>query len=283
MLPYWHFRPQLLPDGSSPQRPASLFATAPRPSSSRWRSAAAPWPSSSRWLFATAPWPAPALASSSTSAPGQSSRRPASNKPHSAEKSTPVWLAIWRTWAGFANSQLLPDAAALSSMQGPPRSGNSSAQTSASLHPSRSASLAGPLPFTRGMGAHGLCGRVPDSAGNACSLNCRCSDKANLSTHLQRLPTPPTYLRRMRLLPGCVRGCWVLDEAVASQGRRCWVLDEAVASQGRRCWVANNAASCPWHTSCKSPRARILVLGTAGAHWPARWPQFVLTERVAKS
>ena len=30
---------------------------------------------------------------------------PASNKPHSAEKSTPVWLAIWHTWAGFANSQ----------------------------------------------------------------------------------------------------------------------------------------------------------------------------------
>ena len=29
----------------------------------------------------------------------------ASNKPHPAEKSTPVWLAIWRTWAGFANSQ----------------------------------------------------------------------------------------------------------------------------------------------------------------------------------
>ena len=31
---------------------------------------------------------------------------PASNKPHSAEKRTPVWLAIWRIWAGFANSQL---------------------------------------------------------------------------------------------------------------------------------------------------------------------------------
>ena len=30
---------------------------------------------------------------------------PASNKPHPAERSTPVWLAIWRTWAGFANSQ----------------------------------------------------------------------------------------------------------------------------------------------------------------------------------
>ena len=31
---------------------------------------------------------------------------PASNKPHPAEKSTPVWLAIWRIWAGFADSQL---------------------------------------------------------------------------------------------------------------------------------------------------------------------------------
>ena len=92
---------------------------------------------------------------------------------------------------------------------------------------------------------------------------------ANLSAHLHRLPTPPPYLRQMRLLPG--------------RGRRCWVLDEAVASQGRRCWVANNAASCPWHTSCKSPRARILVLGTSGAHWPARWPQFVLTEHAFKS
>ena len=30
---------------------------------------------------------------------------PASNKPHPAERSTPVWLAIWRIWAGFANSQ----------------------------------------------------------------------------------------------------------------------------------------------------------------------------------
>ena len=73
---------------------------------------------------------------------------PASNKPHPAEKSTPVWLAIWRTWAGFANSQLLPDAAALASMQGLPWSGNSSAQTSASLHPPAALRLR-VLPFTR--------------------------------------------------------------------------------------------------------------------------------------
>ena len=31
---------------------------------------------------------------------------PASYKPHPAEKSTTVRLAIWRIWAGFANSQL---------------------------------------------------------------------------------------------------------------------------------------------------------------------------------
>ena len=44
------------------------------------------------------------------------------------------------------------------------------------------------------------------------------------------------------------------DEAVAWPGRRCCVLDDAVARQGRRCWVANNADSCPWQSSCKSPR-----------------------------
>ena len=59
------------------------------------------------------------------------------------------------------------------SVQSPPWSGNSSAQTSASLHPSRSASLAGP-PIHEDMVVHGLCGRVTDSARNACSLNCCC-------------------------------------------------------------------------------------------------------------
>ena len=73
------------------------------------------------------------------------------------------------------------------------------------------------------------------------------------------------------------------NKAVAWPGLRCWVLDDAVSKQGRRCWVANNTAGCPWQSSCKSPRARIPVLGSSGAHWPARWPRFVLTERLAKS
>ena len=64
---------------------------------------------------------------------------------------------------------------------------------------------------------------------------------ANLSAHLHRLPTPPPYLRRMRLSPG--------------RGRRCLVLDDAVARQGRRRWMANDSAGCPWQSSCKSPRA----------------------------
>ena len=102
-----------------------------------------------------------------------------------------------------------------------------------------------------------------------CHLGAAAQTDANLSAHLHRLPTPPPYLRRMRLSPGRVR--------------RCLVLDDAVARQGGRCWVANDAAGCPWHSSCKSPRARILVLGTSGAHWPARWPRFMLTKRLVKS
>ena len=173
---------------------------------SRWLSASAPLPAlSSRWLFAivplpadtqqrrpgqqtfchnasagqllrcntsvstsaVAPWPvnfsAAALrpVSSSASAP-----LPASNKPHSAEKSTPVWLAIWHTWAGFANSQLL-------------RATFQSIYLYTCAHP------------------------------HCCSLGSAAQTDANLSAHLHRLPTPPPYLRRMRLSPGRGRRCRV--------------------------------------------------------------------------
>ena len=82
----------------------------------------------------------------------------ASNKPHPAEKRTPVWLAIWRTWAGFANSQL------------------------------RHATF----PALIYIYAHSSL--LPHWAA--------AQTDANLSAHLHRLPTPPTYLRRMRLLHG---------------------------------------------------------------------------------
>ena len=92
---------------------------------------------------------------------------PTSNKPHPAEKSTPVWLAIWHIWAGFANSQL----------------------QCATFHSTYS------YKFTSSL--------LP-----TCN---RCSDIANLSAHLHRLPTPPPYLRRMRLPPGrgAGVGCWI--------------------------------------------------------------------------
>ena len=193
------------------------------------------------------------------------------------------------------SQQHLPDAATLSSMQGLPRSGNSSAQTSASLHP--------PPCFACGAShsqGHGRPRSVLKSSRlrwKCLFMDCICSDIANLSAHLPRLPTPPPYLRRMRLSPGRGAGIrWVIRlppgrgasirwmiRLLPGCVRGCWVLDDAVASQGRKCWVANDAVGCPWHSSCKSPRARILVLGTSGAHWPARWPQFELTERVAKS
>ena len=109
--------------------------------------------------------------------------------------------------------RLLPDAAALSSMQGLPRSGNSSAQTSASLHPPAALRLRC-LPFT----GHGRPRSVRKSSrlrwkclsmDCICPQDCCCSDIANLSAHLHRLPTPPPYLRWMRLSPG--RGAQVSD------------------------------------------------------------------------
>ena len=94
---------------------------------------------------------------------------PASNKPHSAEKSTPVWLAIWHIWAGFANSQLLPDAAAGAPSRALSAGSPAERQlfrTDFRFAPSpRRASLAVP-PIHEDMVVHGLCGRVPDSAGN---------------------------------------------------------------------------------------------------------------------
>ena len=93
---------------------------------------------------------------------------PASNKPHPAEKSTPVWLAIWRTWVGFANSQL------------------------------RCATFISLYLY--------ICAYP-----RYCHLGAAAQTDANLSAHLHRLPTPPPYLRQMRLLPGrCAAiGCWL--------------------------------------------------------------------------
>ena len=98
----------------------------------------------------------------------------ASNKPHPAEKSTPVWLAIWRTWAGFANSQH---------------------RDAAFATPDNICAHSSLLPYWAAA-----------------------QTDANLSAHLHRLPTPPPYLRRMRLSPGQGRRCLVLDETCRLAG-----------------------------------------------------------------
>ena len=110
-------------------------------------------------------------------APGQQLRHgaPASNKPHPAENSTPVWLAIWRTWAGFANSQL-----------------RRAAFLSLYLY---------------------ICAYP-----RYCNLRAAAQTDANLSAHLHRLPTPPPYLRQMRLLPGRGRRYPMGDKAAAWTG-----------------------------------------------------------------
>ena len=83
------FFPMALPGSSisataPPLATASLLVAAPQPAtSSRWRSATAPLPAVSLPL-----------------------RRPRPATNLIRQRSTPVWLAIWRTWTGFANSQL---------------------------------------------------------------------------------------------------------------------------------------------------------------------------------
>ena len=128
---------------------------------------------------------------SSATAPRQQQLRYgalASNKPHPAEKSTPVWLAIWRTWAGFANSQ------------------------------HRDAAFATPDNIC----AHSSL--LPHWAA--------AQTDANLSAHLHRLPTPPPYLRQMRLSPGWGRRYPMGDKAVAGPGLRCLVLDMSATCPG---------------------------------------------------
>ena len=108
----------------------------------------------SRWLSATVP-----LASCFRRLPVPAAPprhpRPATNLIR--RRRSPVWLAIWRTWAGFANSQ------------------------------HRDAAFATPDNIC----AHSSL--LPHWAA--------AQTDANLSAHLHRLPTPPPYLRRMRLLP----------------------------------------------------------------------------------
>ena len=109
---------------------------------------------------------------------------PDSNKPHPAEKSTPVWLVIWCTWAGFANSQSSP------------------------------------------MLPHCLPCRVSRGAANLSPWIASAQTDTNLSAHLHRLPTPPPYLRRMRLSPGpgaSIR--WVMRLALGrASGVGCWMM-----------------------------------------------------------
>ena len=95
------FFPMALPGSSisatvQPLARARPLATAP-PLATTSPLVAAPQPAtSSRWRSATAPLPAVSLPL----------RRPRPATNLIRQRSTPVWLAIWRTWTGFANSQL---------------------------------------------------------------------------------------------------------------------------------------------------------------------------------
>ena len=102
-------------------------------------------------------------------------------------------------------------------MQGLPRSGNSSAQTSASLHPPAALRLR-VLPFTRTWSSTVCAEEFPTPRENACSLNCCCSGRRKSFG-----PSAPIAYATSVSPP---------DEAVAWPGRRCWVLGEVAAWPG---------------------------------------------------
>ena len=118
------------------------------------------------------------------------------------------------------------------------RSGNFSAQTSASLHPlqrfGQQQTSSGGEKYSGLASNLAHLGRICELAAAVCGLSqhlltymrpspllpprAAAQTDANLSAHLHRLPTPPTYLRRMRLPPGQGRRCLVLDEACRLTG-----------------------------------------------------------------
>ena len=119
--------------------------------------------------------------------------RPATNL--ILRRRSPVWLAIWRTWAGFANSQ------------------------------HRDAAFATPDKIC----AHSSL--LPHWAA--------AQTDANLSAHLHRLPTPPPYLRQMRLLHGRGAGirCWMRLPPGWGAGIRCWMRLSPGCGAGISCWM----------------------------------------------
>ena len=137
-------------------------------------------------------------------------------------------------------------------MQGLPRSGNFSAQTSASLHPPAALRLR-VLPFTRTWSSTVCAEEFPTPLGMSLhGLHLLGHSKSVSPSALIAYATSVSPPDEALAWPG--RRYPIGNKALAWPGFRCWVLNDAVSSQGRRCWVANDAAGCPWHSSCKSPR-----------------------------
>ena len=150
----------------------------------------------------------------------------------------------------------------------------SSAQTSASLHPPAALRLR-VLPFTRAWTPTVCAEEFPTPL--EMSLH-----GLHMSTGLLMLKQTQIYrpictdcLRHLRI--SARWGCLLAGDA----GVACRM--KLLLGQGAGVACRMRLLPGQVRRSCKSPRARILVLGTSGAHWPARWPQFVLTERVDKS
>ena len=101
------------------------------------------------------------------------------------------------------------------------------------------------------------------------SMDCRCSDIANLSAHLHRLPTPPAYLRRMRLQPGRGR-CQMANDVAAPRG-----MHRGKPHRGKT--HCGNALLGTYHPRTQ-PRGRAARERTVGTH-PGECTAWVRTVR----
>ena len=134
-----------------------------------WSSALAARLVASRWSSAAAPQPATAL-----------SRRPCQQRP-----------AQWRPQASSSLATMAPLPA------------TNLIRRRKVLRLGQQSGAPGPDLLTRSCGVRPFAATIHISAHlPCCHLGTAAQTDANLSTHLHRLPTPPPYLRRMRLLPG---------------------------------------------------------------------------------
>ena len=100
----------------------------------------------------------------------------------------------------------------------------------------------GPDLLTRSFGVRPFIAPIHISARlPCCHLGAAAQTDANLSAHLRRLPTPPTYLRRMRLSPGHGRMYQMVNDDATWPGHCSSQIPPPLREERRRNTLLNPA------------------------------------------